>query len=214
VRPLLLDLFCCEGGAAAGYHRAGFDVIGVDIEPQPNYPYPSVQADALNAPFDLRCFDAIHASPPCQAYSVATADHSRHPDLVDPVRKMLVESGLPYVIENVPGAPLRSPVTLCGSSFSLTVRRHRSFESNIMLLVPQCLHRTQGRTLGVYGHIDGPNAARGSKHGDKARTVSEAQEAMGMPWASWHGCTQAIPPAYTEHIGRQLLAHLEAQVAA
>jgi DNA (cytosine-5)-methyltransferase 1 len=94
------------------------------------------------------------------------------------------------------------------------VRRHRSFESNIMLLVPQCLHRTQGRTLGVYGHIDGPNAARGSKHGDKARTVSEAQEAMGMPWASWHGCTQAIPPSYTEHIGRQLLAHLEAQVAA
>ena len=211
-RPLLLDLFCCEGGAATGYHRAGFDVIGVDIDPQPNYPFPFVQADALNPPFDLTRFDAIHASPPCQAYSTITADQSRHPRLIGPIRDLLRSTGLPYVIENVEGARLEldHPVRLCGSGFGLRVRRHRYFETNWTLWGMPCVHGGQGRPTGVYGYPQNHEYLRpdGTHRGAKATSIDDARDAMGMPWASWNGCTQAIPPAYTEHIGRQLLEHI------
>ena len=165
-RPLLLDLFCGAGGAAMGYHRAGFDVIGVDIDPQPNYPFPFVQADALNPPFDLTRFAAIHASPPCQSYSTMSNRHgSAELELIDDVREMLQASGLPWVIENVTGArrSMRSPQMLHGGHFGLNVYRPRLFEARV---------------------------------------------AMDMPWATWNGCREAIPPAYTEHIGRQLIDHI------
>ena len=209
-RPLLLDLFCCQGGAATGYHQAGFDIVGIDIEPQPLYPFPFIQGDALNPPVNLTRFDAIHASPPCQAYSVATANPDNHPRLLEPIRQMLRQWGGPYIIENVEGASreLNNPFRLCGSFFDLKVRRHRLFESNIAVMSTPCNHSDQGRTIGVYGHSDGPNATRGSRHGDKARTIDEARDAMGMPWADWHGCKEAIPPAYTEHIGQQLIGQL------
>ena len=135
IKPRLLDLFCCAGGAGVGYARAGFEVIGVDIKEQPNYPLPFVKADALalNRSF-LLTFDAIHASPPCQSYSdLAKRNGNAHewPRLIEPVREMLKGTGLPYVIENVDGAPLIDPVVLCGTMFpSLRVLRHRLFEAN------------------------------------------------------------------------------------
>src|SRR5574337_20985 len=128
MKPRLLDLFCCAGGCAMGYHRAGFDVVGVDINPQQRYPFEFHQADAMT--FDLSGFDAIHASPPCQAYTVlgGREDLSHYPDLVDAVRERLQASGKPWIIENVPGAPLRDPITLCGAMFGLRRYRHRLFE--------------------------------------------------------------------------------------
>ncbi len=218
-RPLLLDLFCCEGGAAVGYHRAGFDVIGVDIDPQPNYPFEFVQADALAPPFDIARFDAIHASPPCQAHSTITPDKSKHVDLIPATRELLQKFNGPWVIENVEGArrSLVNPLRLCGSSFGLRVRRHRYFESNAHVLSLPCHHRTQGRPTGVYG--DHPQNDHeylrpdGTRRGAKAVSDQDARDAMGMPWATWHGCTQAIPPAYTEFIGRQLIDQI-AQAAA
>lgn len=134
-RPKLLDLFCGAGGAAMGYHRAGFEVVGVDIKPQPRYPFAFVQGDVLKPPVDTSAFDVIHASPPCQGYSTQTADPSRHPRLIERVREMLVATGLQYVVENVEGArrAMRDPVRLCGSSFGLDLRRHRHFESNVVI---------------------------------------------------------------------------------
>ena len=145
MRPRLLDLFCGAGGAAVGYHRAGFDVVGVDITPQPNYPFEFVQADALDcARLVIRCgtatFDAIHASPPCQAYIAAcrrATSAADHPDLIGPTRELLQATGLPYVIENVARRPAASTaVLLCGSMFGLGVRRHRLFETNWPLMTP------------------------------------------------------------------------------
>jgi DNA (cytosine-5)-methyltransferase 1 len=228
-RPRLLDLFCCEGGAAVGYERAGFEVIGVDIDPQPLYPFTFHQADALDvmrdlilsdilgtpvriagADYVLSDFDAIHASPPCQVHSTITPDKSKHIDLIPDTRELLVECGLPYVIENVEGAKraLHDPVRICGSSFGLRVRRHRWFESNVHLWSLPCRHGEQGEPVGVYGdHADSvTKRPNGTSRGVKAQTTSEARDVMGMPWASWHGCTQAIPPAYTEFIGRQLIS--------
>lgn len=211
MRPLLLDLFCGQGGAGMGYYLSGFDIVGVDIDPQPEYPFRFVQADALTFPLDG--FHAVHASPPCQAYSTITPDKSAHPQLIGPVRDRLAASGLPYVIENVEGArrELVNPIRLCGSSFGLGVRRHRWFESNVALLALPCTHDVQGTPVGVYG--DGPDSREflrpdGSRRGAKARSVAHAREAMGMPWADWHGCAEAVPPAFTHHIGSQLLEHL------
>jgi DNA (cytosine-5)-methyltransferase 1 len=209
-RPRLLDLFCGAGGAAVGYHRAGFDVVGVDLHPQPNYPFTFVQADALAYPLDG--FDAVHASPPCQAYSTLSACRpglaARHPDLVDATRVHVMASRLPYVIENVPGAPLWDPIVLCGTMFGLgygglELRRHRLFESNVPLVPPGPCRHGRG-VIGVYGdHV----RIRGSRtnHPDGA---TAGRVAMGMPGATVRGMAQAIPPAYTEHIGRQLLDHL------
>ena len=208
-RPLLLDLFCCEGGAAMGYHRAGFDVVGVDIVPRPRYPFPFVQADALAPPFDLSAFDAIHASPPCQAFSLASGYHpkakAKHLDLVDPTRQMLEAAGVPYVIENVIGAPMRADVMLCGEQFKLRVHRHRLFEvGRVLIMAPEHQrHRLRGADHNC-DIADGKTrivAGNYADHGD-------ASDAMGIDWMSRKGLSQAIPPAYTEHIGRQLIDHV------
>jgi DNA (cytosine-5)-methyltransferase 1 len=213
-RPRLLDLFCGAGGCSVGYHRAGFDVVGVDNRPQPHYPYEFVQADALEFPLDG--FDAIHASPPCQAYSTATPNDRRHghPDLYRQTRDRLRSIDVPWVIENVIGAPYRSGFVLCGSMFGLQVRRHRNFETSFAVLAPACDHRGQGQPLGVYGHGGGTKATRpgGGNRGVKARP-REFADLMGMPWATPREIVQAIPPAYTQWIGEQLLAHLEGMAA-
>jgi DNA (cytosine-5)-methyltransferase 1 len=268
IRPRLLDLFCGAGGAAMGYDRAGFDVVGVDNRPQPNYPFEFVQADALDVlgqwcddrqpvqvadrgddrvsdlvggagvgvgRFDIQVdedltghdappvgvtagssiagiwcqgFDAIHASPPCQAFSdLRHRTQGDYPDLIAATRDLLQATGLPYVIENVEGAPLENPTVICGSSLGLgaggrQLRRHRLFETNFPLLVAPCVH--QGQAVGVYGTGGGGQMTRGFK----ARGVAEAREALGTPWMTLAECAQAIPPAYTELIGHQLLAHI------
>lgn len=213
-RPRLLDLFCGAGGAAEGYRRAGFDVVGYDIEPQPHYPFEFRQVDALVGLRALLRWDhpyaAVHASPPCQGSSSLRAmwPDREYPELIPPTRGLLRELGLPYVIENVPGAALREPVTLCGSMFGLRVargwlRRHRLFESSFALDAPPCAHPPGERAVGVYGH---------GGHAGKHRMLAgdEARAAMGINWMNRDELAQAIPPAYTEHIGAALLATLSA----
>lgn len=219
-RPRLLDLFCGAGGCSVGYHWAGFDVEGVDIVPHPDYPYDMVIYDAmdfLGRPGILDRYDAVHASPPCPRYSVASnnATRDQHPDLVAPVREILQAWGGLYVIENVPGAPMTNAVLLCGSMFDLGVRRHRLFDTNApVMLDRECDHYTQGSTVGVYGNRDTsgkPRLRPGTTHsrGQKAGSVLEAQNLMGIDWMTdWDDLTDAIPPAYTEYLGRQLLAVL------
>ena len=206
----LLDLFCGAGGAAMGYHRAGFEVVGVDIKPQPHYPFEFHQADALTYPLDG--FDAIHASPPCQAYSWAARrwDIPRA-DLVDATRDLLLVAGLPWVIENVPGAPLRGPAILCGRMFDLPLIRHRLFETDWQLWPlpghPRCVGLIKaGKAVTVAGH-GGDNV-----RGNGGRAAKRA--AMGIDWMDDTELNEAIPPAYTEWIGVQLMAHLEQQAAA
>lgn len=206
MRPQLLDLFCGAGGAAMGYYRAGFDVVGVDIKKQSHYPFDFIQADALNPPVDLEAFDAIHASPPCQAYTNQGRAYN-HPRLIEAVRLMLVRAGLPFIIENVVGAPLIDPIILCGSMFDLGVRRHRKFESNTVLYGGQCSHR--GREVRAYYGAWGREAFRAKKPGNKDTlrgTLERAPTDMGIDWMQWTELTQAIPPVYTEFIGRQLIA--------
>ena len=229
-RPLLLDLFCGAGGAAVGYHRAGFEVVGVDNRPQPHYPFEFHQADALEWD-DFDGFDAIHASPPCQAYSVLRRANSdaEYPDLIGPTRILLERAELPWVIENVPGSPLAHSVELCGSMFALgaisgdgakaescfrELRRHRLFETSFPMLQPTCQHR--GEAIGVYG--GGPtgrytfeNGARLDRYGRRGGyqgTVAEKREAMGIDWMNAAEINQAIPPAYTELVGAQLIDQL------
>ena len=212
--PKALDLFCCAGGAAMGLRRAGFDVVGVDIEPQPRYPFMFVQADALKPPFDLSRFDFIWASPPCQAYT-RQGKKGHHPELIEPTRAMLERSGVPYVIENVEGAPLINPTRLCGSMFGLGVRRHRKFEASFPLgLTPPCNH--SGEIRAYYGAW-GREAFRAKKPGNRDTlrgTVDRAPQDMGIDWMTWAELTQAIPPAYSEFIGRAALQHIRQEVAA
>jgi len=209
-----------------GYSRAGFtEIVGIDIKPQPRYPFTFVQADVLRPPFDLSYFDAIHASPPCQPYSVlAHLSSAEHRQLVPDVRALLVKTGKPYVIENVPGAPLVNPFRLCGSVFHLEtstkqqLRRHRIFESNVGIhLVPPCNH--VGTTIGIFGdkardtgaekrHYSRDKNERGQPNGIKI-SLAEAQRAMGIDWMGFKGLSQAIPPAYTEWIGKQLLQYIQ-----
>jgi hypothetical protein len=200
-RPRLLDLFCGAGGAAMGYHRAGFDVVGVDIKPQPHYPFVFMKADALEVVqnlgwfFPWAKFAAIHASPPCQGYANVTlwrGKQGSHARLIEPVRSFLESSGLPWVIENVRTPALRHPIRLCGSQFDLAVQRHRYFEASFALpvLTTPCQHR------------------------DSDLPFEHKQEhafalAMGIDWMTNREGRQAIPPAYTEWIGKQLLAALE-----
>jgi DNA (cytosine-5)-methyltransferase 1 len=227
MRPRLLDLFCGAGGAGMGYHRAGFDVVGVDINPQPRYPFEFHQADAMTWPLDG--YDAIHASPPCQAYtSMRNAPNTKrgHPDLVAPIRQRLTAAGVPWVIENVPGSPIdvRPPdlfgypgaIMLCGSMFGLgtdiyQLRRHRWFEASCLLDQPSCQHdrpvlgvygghaRDRRRTIGLYGNFQGREKCG----------IADARAVMGINWMTSAEISQAIPPAYTEFIGHALLDVLE-----
>lgn len=208
----ILDLFSGAGGCAMGYHRAGFDVVGVDLHPQPNYPFEFIQADALEFMQrmvaggtwewkGLGLFDAIHASPPCQHYAGSTAwrgDRSKHPDMIGPVRDLLDQAGLPYVIENVPDARrhLHNPVRLCGSMFGLPIRRHRYFETNwpMPILVAPCTHRDDDLAF--------------EHKGERAYA-----DAMGCGWMTSVEARQAIPPAYTELIGHQLAQHVRSAAA-
>jgi DNA (cytosine-5)-methyltransferase 1 len=226
-----------------GYHRAGFDVVGVDIDPQPNYPFEFVQADALEVAADRffhgwMSFDAIHASPPCQAHSTIGKQIRRlgltkneHPDLVAPTRDLLQATGLPYVMENVVGAPLVNPIMLCGSSFGLDVRRHRLFElGGFSMMAYPCAHhwqRPRFRSLDkrrhltsvvpVYGggQIKGLASVVGVHGHHNYKGERELREkAMDIDWMTPYELTQAIPPAYTEFIGTQLMAYLKQGVAA
>jgi DNA (cytosine-5)-methyltransferase 1 len=205
----LLDLFCGAGGAAMGYYRAGFtDIVGVDIKPQPRYPFTFIQADAMT--FPLEGYDLIHASPPCQSYAITNniwKKSETYPDLVDPVRTRLIAQNTPFVIENVPGAPLVEYVMLCGTMFGLRIIRHRLFESReqIYTLLPPCAHlqrASYGRTpkddecFTISGHF-----------GD----VAGARKAMGIDWMTRDELAQAIPPAYTEWIGQQIIRGWEAK---
>lgn len=210
-RPRLLDLFCGGGGCSVGYHRAGFDVVGVDLEPQPNYPFEFVRADALEFLREhYQDFDAIHASPPCQAFSLATMFNGReasasHPDLVDPTRVLLDETGLPYVIENVEGAPLRRDLVLCGEMFGLRVHRHRVFELGGWFAM-QPRHQPHVLKGALHNcHIEDGHARQ--IVGNYANH-DDAMDAMGIDWMDRRDLAQAIPPAYTEFIGEQLLAYV------
>lgn len=192
-RPKLLDLFCGAGGCSVGYHRAGFDVTGVDIAPQKRYPYDFVCADALTFPLDG--FDAIHASPPCQFRSAVTAwrgSRENHPDLLTPTLALLTRVRVPWVVENVPEAGLRADYQLCGTQFGLPIRRHRDFQqgnwSDYELRGPcRCY---QVKVL-PFGH----------------KNERVYADAMGCEWMSIREARQAIPPAYTEMIGAALRKH-------
>jgi DNA (cytosine-5)-methyltransferase 1 len=210
-RPRLLDLFCGAGGAGMGYHRAGFDVVGVDIHPQPRYPFAFVQADAMT--YRLDGFDAVHASPPCQDHSVLSRNYGAPEHgtgwLLAATLERLRAQPAPWVIENVVGAALPSAFILCGASFGLgasglDLNRHRQFETSFAMLAPPCQHRP-GLTIGVYGN--GTNSWHRRKLGRNLR-VAEMREAMGIEWMRREELSQAIPPAYTEFIGEQLLSFL------
>ena len=213
MRPRLLDLFCGAGGAGMGYHRAGFDVVGVDIAPQPHYPFEFHQADALEYLIEHgHEFDAIHASPPCQAHSVARHIHGgEYADLIPQTRTWLLEVGKPWVIENVPGAPLVNPVTLCGLMFGLRVYRHRMFESNFFMLgVPHAQHPGGATTNSKSGYSAFDRGATHITIGGNNFRREDAIAALNgdCAWMTRPELAQAIPPAYTEWIGQQLMAVL------
>lgn len=236
-RPKLLDLFCCAGGAGVGYARAGFDVYGVDIIGQPNYPYPFRQWDAIALLehllddgeigwpvgngvrwLSLNNFDAIHASPPCQASTALTKGTNKgreYPQLIPQTRELLAATGLPTVIENVPGSDLRRDLTLCGEMFGLSVIRHRYFELD-GFRAEQPDHRPHRGRVAGYRHgewFDGPYFAVYGDGGGKG-TVQQWQAAMGIDWTNVRKeIAEAIPPAYTEHIGRHLLEHVSEAAA-
>ena len=255
-RPRLLDLFSGAGGAAMGYHRAGFEVVGVDIKPQPHYPFEFHQADALeyvaalaegiicpgcrsicagdhNSFWCDACgqlwpkghdwgakFDAIHASPPCQAYTPmsnrwrASGRATREwPRLIEPIRSLLEPLGVPWVMENVQGAPLRADVKLCGYPFGLRVHRHRLFETSGLIFGMTLQCRGWKDHVGVYGdHPDGGRLwTRKDGHAPlrRAASIEEGRAAMGIDWMDWPELKEAIPPAYTEWIGVQLRQAIE-----
>jgi DNA (cytosine-5)-methyltransferase 1 len=209
MRPRLLDLFCCAGGAGMGYHRAGFDVVGVDIAHQPRYPFEFHQADALEYLSEhWQEFDAVHASPPCQRHSAMSACRpglaETYPDLIGHTRDLLESTGLPYIIENVPGAPVRADVTLCGQMFGRALYRHRLFESNVPLTQPahpphtvpasRAGHWTPGTIMSVAGNVGG---------------VAHARQIMDIDWTNRRELGESIPPYYTEHLAADLLAALD-----
>jgi DNA (cytosine-5)-methyltransferase 1 len=256
--PNLLDLYCCAGGAGTGYFRAGFDVYGVDVVPQPHYPFPFHRGDALDVLDTLAAgggvdfigargitrltlddVDVIHASPPCQRYTalryiadaVPAADDQldiveryvpprTRPDLLPPTRDALDVLGVPYVIENVVGAPMRADVTLCGSEFDrvavdddgqlLQLRRHRQFEANVTLHgAGGCNHRPGVRTASVFGH-GGPMDHTSADRGGYVPADAVCAALLGVTWPmTKRELSEAIPPAYTEFLGRQILTVLD-----
>ena len=217
MRPKLLDLFCGAGGAAKGYADAGFVVTGVDINPQKRYPYYFVRDDALEC---VRRhghkFDVIHASPPCQRYSVTCTipgrDAGQYPDLVAATRDALRASGKPYLIENVPGAPLVNPLILCGTMFpGLRVYRHRLFEGNLPLVAPahprhqEVIEKPAGKRMAYYTSEPGKMVTV-SGH---LFSLAAGSAAMGIDWMTRDELSQAIPPAYTRYLGEQIMAFLQ-----
>ncbi len=213
----LLDLFSCAGGAGMGYHRAGFEVVGVDIAPQPRYPFEFIQADCLTLDADfIASFDAVHASPPCQSYSdlaKRNGNADAWPRLVEPVREMLIQSRLPYVIENVEGAPLIDPVVLCGTMFpGLRVLRHRLFEANFPILAPAHGKHPKVHTFDKRkSHFGKTNEWTDFVQvtGGGNCTLAAAREAMGIDWMTKGEINESIPPAYTQLIGEQMIRHIE-----
>jgi hypothetical protein len=210
-KPKLLDLACKAGGASEGYYRAGFDVTGVDIEPQPNYPGHMVfiQADMFEyLPAHAFEFDVISASPMCEVYSLGTqrwlnSGHRDYKDQIAPLRPLLAATGKPWIIENVERAPLRKDVMLCGTMFGLKLLRHRVFESNVALFGP-------GAPCHHFGNIKhNKNYVTVAGHGGEgSNRLSDWQEAMGIYWMSKIELSKAIPPAYTEWLGLQLMEYL------
>jgi DNA (cytosine-5)-methyltransferase 1 len=220
--PRLLDLFCGAGGCARGYQMAGFHVTGVDIKPQPRYAGDVfIQGDALDYCRDHgHQFDVIHASPPCQAFTALKTmpNAKQHDDLLTPTRDLLIALGKPYVIENVPGAPMRNPIVLCGSMFRLgcddaELRRHRLFETwPIWPLTPPCDHYWKQRVIGVYGgHGRDLRRVRPDtvRDGVQQFSTDERRKAMGIEWMTGDELSQAIPPAYCEFIGSQLMQEID-----
>lgn len=201
-KPRLLDLYCCQGGASMGYHRAGFDVVGVDLSPQPRYPFDFHQADAIEYVLEHgHKFDLIHASPPCQLYSKThRINRSDFPDLIAATREAIAQVNTAWVIENVVDArdELLEPQMLCGEMFGLRTYRHRLFETSWVWDEPEHpshVARTtkMGRAVrdGEYMHVVGNFSG-----------VQQARDIMDMQWASRDGLREAIPPAYSEYIGR------------
>jgi DNA (cytosine-5)-methyltransferase 1 len=229
----LLDLFCGAGGCSEGYHRAGFEVVGVDIKQQKHYPFEFHQEDALTYPLDG--FDVVHASPPCQRFSVLRRGRWQdrdHADLLSPTRQRLVDSKKLFIIENVPGSPLINPIVLCGTMFGLEtkhgsqLRRHRLFETSFPVFLDMvCNHKRGASVIGVYGGGQHPQRRKipatigvyGHTGGSSKRdyldfscfTTQDRRDAMGINWMTGAELSQAIPPAYTEFIGKQLIRFLE-----
>ena len=232
MRRRLLDLFCCEGGAGEGFMRAGWEVVGVDLDAARGRYYPGtfVHADALDyAAEHGDTFDAIHASPPCQAYSVTRHTHDlEHPELVPDTRELLRAIGRPYSIENVPGAPLVDPITLCGAAFGLTatetdgtrlvLKRHRLIESNVLIPDVECmclLYRRRGfQVAGVYGGGASDNRAKEGRGGYTPRAAVAAALIGAEHRMTLRGLSQSIPPAYGEYVATWLAAALDAGVVA
>jgi DNA (cytosine-5)-methyltransferase 1 len=223
VRPRLLDAYSCAGGAGFGYHLAGFDVTGLDKDPQPNYPFAFIQRDALEALADLDFmaqFDAVHASPPCQFKALATLSQriagAEYPDLIGPTRTLLERLAVPWVIENVPRAPLRPDFRLCGCMFGLEIpgvgelRRERWFEASWRPFAFAVPHRHRGPAISIAGH--------GTPSWMRAKTghigVAEWRRIMGIDWTTRDELTEALPPAYTEFVGARMLEHLASEAAA
>lgn len=234
-KPRLLDLFCGAGGAAMGYYRAGFEVVGVDIKPQKSYPFPFILGDALDVMarmlkgekflasdgkwYGIEDFDAIHASPPCQSYSTLARLNkarfntgSKYPRMISATREIINRFGVPYVIENVQGASdLQTQFILCGHSLGLEkIARHRHFECNILIPRLACTHRGKD-IIGIYGEKPDGRWIGSLKYKRTfiASSIDEARSAMGIDWMDWDEIREAIPPAYTEYIGGYLLKAIQ-----
>lgn len=206
----LLDLFCGAGGAAVGYYRAGFEVIGIDYLPQKHYPFEFHQADALAflASYGSE-FDVIHASPPCQRYSRITrlsGIQGNHPDLLHLVINALIKSGKPYIVENVPDAPMNNYLMLCGTMFGLHVFRHRFFMCNPSILISpaSCNHYSRSSNGGKNGKQRHPEGKFITVTGSVS-PISKAKSAMGINWMNRSELVESVPPAYTEYIGKSIL---------
>ena len=230
MKPKLFDLFCCAGGASMGYYLAGFAPYGIDNKPQSHYPFPFLLMDAPEAmerflrgerltfsngeTLYLSDFAVFHASPPCQAYvdyNKKGDRETKHPRLIEPIRERLLSTGKPYIIENIHKAPLMAHILLCGSMFGLRVRRHRYFEAPCLplIMVPHCNHKMKvstGELIGVYAM-----GGHGPRHGAGIREVAPRppqvtpEEAMGIYWMKFCELKEAIPPAYTEYLGKYLM---------